>query len=80
MLVHTCLECDTVSINRIAADDDPERILAVFHSSLDVSQHGEEAYVRGEGALLILRDALPEKAPAPLTAAAVSLGAAGSRS
>lgn len=26
---------------------------------LDVSQHGEEAYVRGEGALLILRDALP---------------------
>ena len=47
---------------------------------LDVSQHGEEAYVRGEGALLILRDALPEKAPAPLTAAAVSLGAAGSRS
>ena len=40
MLVHACLECDTVSINRIAADDDPERILAVFHSSLDVSQHG----------------------------------------
>ena len=26
---------------------------------LDVSEHGEEAYVRGEGALLILRDALP---------------------
>ena len=27
---------------------------------LDVSQHGEEAYVRGEGALLILKDALTE--------------------
>ena len=40
MLVHACLECDTVSINRIAADDDPERILAVFHSALGVSQHG----------------------------------------
>ena len=31
---------------------------------LDVSQHGEEAYVRGEGALLILRDALPRPAEA----------------
>jgi Amt family ammonium transporter len=47
---------------------------------LDVSQHGEEAYVRGEGALLILRDALPDAATVPLAAAAVSLGAAGSRS
>ncbi len=47
---------------------------------LDVSQHGEEAYVRGEGALLILRDALPTAAPAPLAAAAATLGAAGSRS
>ncbi|MBX7187398.1 MAG: ammonium transporter [Vicinamibacteria bacterium] len=46
---------------------------------LDVSQHGEEAYVRGEGALLILRDALPTAAPAPLAAAA-TVGAAGSRS
>lgn len=40
MLVHVCLDCNIISINRIAADDDPERILAVFHSSLDVSQHG----------------------------------------
>jgi Amt family ammonium transporter len=43
---------------------------------LDVSQHGEEAYGRGEGALLILRDPLPAE-PAP---AAVSLGVAGGRS
>jgi Amt family ammonium transporter len=46
---------------------------------LDVSQHGEEAYVRGEGALLILRDALPQtmlEAPA----AAVRLEAASGRS
>ena len=45
---------------------------------LDVSQHGEEAYVRGEGALLILRDALPraaETVPAP-----AGLEAAGGRS
>ncbi len=45
---------------------------------LDVSQHGEEAYVRGEGALLILRDALPRAAePVPAPA---GLEAAGGRS
>ena len=37
MLVHICTDCNSVSINRIAADDDPESILAVYHSSLDVS-------------------------------------------
>lgn len=37
MLIHRCVDCDTVSINRIAADDDPETVLAVFHSSLGVA-------------------------------------------
>jgi hypothetical protein len=36
MLVHACVDCDTVSINRIAADDDPEAILSIFQSSLDI--------------------------------------------
>ncbi len=44
---------------------------------LDVSQHGEEAYVRGEGALLILRDALPSPAA---SSAAVGLETVGSQS
>ena len=34
MLIHQCMDCRTLSINRIAADDDPEAILAVFHESL----------------------------------------------
>jgi hypothetical protein len=34
MLVHLCIDCETISINRIAADDDPEMILSVFQSSL----------------------------------------------
>ena len=45
---------------------------------LDVSQHGEEAYVRGEGALLILKDALPSTpvvVPAP---AGLRIGVSGS--
>ena len=37
MLIHACMDCDTISINRIAADDDPATVLAVFQSSLDAS-------------------------------------------
>lgn len=34
MLVHQCTDCGTLSINRIAADDDSETVLAVFQESL----------------------------------------------
>ena len=34
MLVHECLECKALSINRIAADDDSETVMAVFEESL----------------------------------------------
>jgi hypothetical protein len=37
MLVHTCSDCESISINRIAADDDLEMILAVFQSSLSLN-------------------------------------------
>lgn len=40
MIVHQCDGCGKISINRIAADDDPDRILAV----LDASAH-LEAYL-----------------------------------
>lgn len=33
MLVHECADCDTLSINRIAADDDSESILDIFQNS-----------------------------------------------
>jgi hypothetical protein len=36
MLVHACTECETSSINRIAADDDPKTVLAIFQSSLEM--------------------------------------------
>jgi hypothetical protein len=51
MLVHTCVDCQTVSINRIAADDDPQTILAVFHSSLSLE------YFRDQDEILLLQDA-----------------------
>lgn len=34
MLVHACTDCNTLSINRIAADDDSESILDIFRISL----------------------------------------------
>lgn len=34
MLVHQCIECGVLSINRVAADDDASTILSVFRESL----------------------------------------------
>jgi hypothetical protein len=36
MLVHECTDCKTLSINRIAADDDSDCVMAVFRESLDL--------------------------------------------
>jgi hypothetical protein len=33
MLAHLCADCEQISINRIAADDDAQGILAVFNAS-----------------------------------------------
>jgi ribosomal protein L37AE/L43A len=33
MLVHRCTQCNRLSINRVAADDDPMKLLAVFKNS-----------------------------------------------
>lgn len=33
MVVHKCLGCGKVSINRVAADDDPGMIISVFEAS-----------------------------------------------
>ena len=34
MLIHVCEECMALSINRIAADDDPHWLMNVFEGSL----------------------------------------------
>ena len=34
MLVHRCDGCDKISLNRLAADDDPQVVLKIFHDSL----------------------------------------------
>jgi hypothetical protein len=40
MLVHQCIECGTLSINRIAADDIPSMIVEVFETSLKNPMQG----------------------------------------
>ena len=37
MLIHECVDCKTLSINRIAADDDSGNIMMVFEQSLWLS-------------------------------------------
>ncbi len=41
MLVHQCIECGALSINRVAADDDASTILAVFRESLISDSHSQ---------------------------------------
>lgn len=54
MLIHECTECGSLSINRIAADDDPESILEVFNTSL---QNSYEIRTRSEADGIIMLDA-----------------------
>jgi hypothetical protein len=39
MLVHQCTDCGTLSINRIAADDDPSTIIHIFKASIENQVH-----------------------------------------
>ena len=39
MLIHQCTDCGTLSINRIAADDDAATILDVYESSIENQIH-----------------------------------------
>lgn len=38
MLIHECVECKSLSINRIAADDDSGIVMAIFEGSLCLDQ------------------------------------------
>lgn len=51
MLVHQCTGCEALSINRIAADDDSETVLAVFQESL---KPGQFTYARCQGYGILL--------------------------
>jgi hypothetical protein len=48
MLIHECMDCKTLSINRIAADDDAESILDIYQNSLKYSsKHHDKCRQQG---------------------------------
>ena len=53
MLVHHCLDCGALSINRIAADDDPLKLWAIFQNNL---RENNSNCVNTEGAIHFLQD------------------------
>jgi len=38
MLIHHCMDCSAFSINRIAADDDSQRLLELYHACLKLTK------------------------------------------
>jgi DNA-directed RNA polymerase subunit RPC12/RpoP len=52
MLVHFCLECGKVSVNRIAADDSPDLVLEIFNQSLELNQ-GIRSQINRAGACIL---------------------------
>jgi hypothetical protein len=52
MLVHRCAGCTKHSINRIAADDDPQALYQLFRHSLDLNEDLVHQ-LNGEGILLL---------------------------
>lgn len=46
MLIHLCVECEHVSINRIAADDVPETVYRVFETALAIDPSMQKRLIR----------------------------------
>ena len=58
MLVHQCMDCDDISINRIAADDDAGMLLEVFYASLTLPARIRDLILSNEIEILY-REVLP---------------------
>lgn len=55
MIIHRCTDCGKLSINRIAADDIPDHIFAVYTRSLKLDQPTRRA-IQGDHITLLSRD------------------------
>jgi len=56
MLIHQCLGCGKLSINRIAADDNPGRLLEVFQGSFELDLQVKEQLVASSIDILLPED------------------------
>jgi hypothetical protein len=52
MLIHRCLGCGKHSINRIAADDDPQQVYQIFRNSFELCEETVRQ-LNDEGILLL---------------------------
>ncbi len=55
MLIHECVECGALSINRIAADDDPDSIMDVFGASRS-TDHRIRVNCESQGIIMLNAD------------------------
>jgi hypothetical protein len=59
MLIHQCLSCNRFSINRIAADDEPDMILFIFAESVNLDK-GLKEKLKQETIFPLTESAKPE--------------------
>lgn len=59
MIIHNCQGCHKISINRIAADDDPDAIINVFKESLNMLESAK-LYLASKAIRLLSGDDLLE--------------------
>jgi hypothetical protein len=52
MLAHLCVECNKVSLNRMAADDDIEKAWGIYTSSCEANRHAIDWPAESEVTLL----------------------------
>jgi hypothetical protein len=52
MLIHECVECQTLSINRIAADDDSATLMIIFQESLTL-EHRVRTLCQANGIVIL---------------------------
>lgn len=59
MLVHQCTDCDVISINRIAADDDVDTLLEAFYTSLTLPARIQNL-ILSNGIKILRQESLPQ--------------------
>jgi hypothetical protein len=52
MVIHQCQDCSEISINRLAADDNPQTVLGIFEESKKVNKEIAER-LKNEGIRLL---------------------------
>lgn len=55
MIIHLCIRCQKISINRIASDDNPEQILRLLEQSSNLGEE-EKNRIKSSGITLLVKE------------------------